>query len=75
MSNQLIDLELARDVDLVVTLGREAQLDALPTGGVNPGRGIDGLERMRLVETTSPPACNACTPRSPTPLPDTYLPR
>ncbi|BBY46951.1 putative arsenate reductase [Mycolicibacterium arabiense] len=53
---KLIDLELARDVDLVVTLGREAQLDALPGTRVEnwdtdepSERGIDGLERMRLV--------------------------
>ena len=53
---KLVDLELARDVDLVVTLGREAQLDALPGTRVEnwdtdepSERGIDGLERMRLV--------------------------
>jgi arsenate-mycothiol transferase len=53
---KLVDLELARDVDLVVTLGREAQLDALPGTRVEnwdtdepSDRGIDGLERMRLV--------------------------
>ncbi|MDW5611918.1 low molecular weight phosphatase family protein [Mycolicibacterium sp. D5.8-2] len=51
-----VDLELARDVDLVVTLGREAQLEALPGTRVEnwdtdepSERGIDGLERMRLV--------------------------
>lgn len=51
-----VDYELARDVDLVVTLGREAQLDALPGTRVEnwdtdepSERGIDGLERMRLV--------------------------
>lgn len=51
-----VDYELARDVDLVVTLGREAQLDPLPGTRVEnwdtdepSDRGIDGLERMRLV--------------------------
>ncbi|MBJ7384886.1 MAG: low molecular weight phosphatase family protein [Mycolicibacterium sp.] len=53
---KLVDLELARDVDLVVTLGREAQLDALPGTRIEnwdtdepSERGIDGLERMRLI--------------------------
>jgi arsenate-mycothiol transferase len=47
---------LARDVDLVVTLGREAQLDPVPGTPVQnwdtdepSERGIDGIERMRLV--------------------------
>ena len=51
-----VDYELARDVDLVVTLGREAQLNPLPGTRVEnwdtdepSDRGIDGLERMRLV--------------------------
>ena len=51
-----MDYELARDVDLVVTLGREARLDPLPGTRVEnwdtdepSERGIDGLERMRLV--------------------------
>ncbi|NVN52934.1 low molecular weight phosphatase family protein [Mycolicibacterium hippocampi] len=51
-----VDYELARDVDLVVTLGREARLDPLPGTRVQnwdtdepSERGIDGLERMRLV--------------------------
>jgi arsenate-mycothiol transferase len=51
-----VDYELARKVDLVVTLGREAQLDPLPGTRVEnwdtdepSDRGIDGLERMRLV--------------------------
>lgn len=53
---KLVDYQLARDVDLVVTLGREAQLDPLPGTQVQnwdtdepSDRGIDGLERMRLV--------------------------
>src|SRR5881628_1801457 len=53
---QPVDYELAREVDLVVTLGREAQLDTLPGTRVEnwdtdepSDRGIDGLERMRLV--------------------------
>ena len=51
-----VDYELARDVDVVVTLGREAQLDPLPGTRVEnwdtdepSERGIDGIERMRLV--------------------------
>ncbi|GFG62494.1 hypothetical protein MMUR_66300 [Mycolicibacterium murale] len=51
-----VDYELARDVDVVVTLGREAQLDPLPGMRVEnwdtdepSERGIDGIERMRLV--------------------------
>ncbi|MCF6388775.1 MULTISPECIES: low molecular weight phosphatase family protein [Actinomycetes] len=51
-----VDYELARDVDLVVTLGREALLDPLPGTRVEnwdtdepSERGIDGLDRMRLV--------------------------
>ena len=52
----LIDPQLVRDVDLVVTLGRETNVD--PVDGtrfenwdtVEPSeRGIDGIERMRLV--------------------------
>ncbi|QSE87968.1 low molecular weight phosphatase family protein (plasmid) [Rhodococcus pseudokoreensis] len=52
----LIDPQLVRDVDLVVTLGREARVD--PVDGtrfenwdtIEPSeRGIDGIERMRLV--------------------------
>ncbi|RDH80342.1 low molecular weight phosphatase family protein [Mycolicibacterium moriokaense] len=51
-----IDYQLARDVDLVITLGREATLNPLPGTRVQnwdtdepSERGIDGLERMRLV--------------------------
>ncbi len=51
-----VDYELARDVDVVVTLGREAQLDPLPGTPVEnwdtdepSERGIDGIDRMRLV--------------------------
>lgn len=51
-----VDYALARDVDLVVTLGREVQLDALPgTHTENwdtdepSQRGIEDLERMRLI--------------------------
>ena len=52
----LIDPQLVRDVDLVVTLGREARVD--PVVGTRfenwdtdepSERGIDGIERMRLV--------------------------
>ncbi|MGE0220100.1 low molecular weight phosphatase family protein [Mycolicibacterium sp.] len=51
-----VDYELARTVDLVVTLGREARLNDIPGTTVQnwdtdepSERGIDGLERMRLV--------------------------
>ncbi len=52
----LIDPQLVRDVDLVVTLGREARVD--PVDGTRfenwdtdepSERGIEGIERMRLV--------------------------
>ncbi|MDX5962031.1 low molecular weight phosphatase family protein [Rhodococcus opacus] len=52
----LIDPQLVRDVDLVVTLGREARVD--PVEGTRfenwdtdepSERGIEGIERMRLV--------------------------
>jgi arsenate-mycothiol transferase len=51
-----VDPELLRRVDLVVTLGREARVDA-PAGvpvenwdtDEPSERGIDGIERMRLV--------------------------
>ena len=51
-----IDPQLVRDVDVVVTLGREAHVD--PVDGTRfenwdtdepSDRGIDGIERMRLV--------------------------
>jgi arsenate-mycothiol transferase len=51
-----IDLKLIRDVDVVVTLGREAHVE--PVVGTRfenwdtdepSERGIDGIERMRLV--------------------------
>jgi arsenate-mycothiol transferase len=52
----LIDPHLVRDVDVVVTLGREARVDPVPgTRFENwdtdepSERGIDGIERMRLV--------------------------
>ena len=51
-----LDYELARTVDVVVTLGREARLDPLPGITVEnwdtdepSERGVDGLERMRLI--------------------------
>jgi arsenate-mycothiol transferase len=53
---KLVDHQLARAVDLVVTLGRDARLD--PPAGTEAqnwdtdepsDRGIDGLERMRLI--------------------------
>ena len=52
----LIDPQLVRDVDVVVTLGREAHVDPVPgTEFENwdtdepSERGIGGIERMRLV--------------------------
>jgi arsenate-mycothiol transferase len=51
-----VDPQVVRDVDVVVTLGREAHVD--PVDGtrfenwdtIEPSeRGIDGIERMRLV--------------------------
>ncbi|MCV7288157.1 low molecular weight phosphatase family protein [Mycolicibacterium wolinskyi] len=51
-----IDLDLINNVDLVVTLGREAEVDPVPgTQFENwatdepSERGIDGIERMRLI--------------------------
>lgn len=51
-----IDPQLLRDVDVVVTLGREAHVDQIPGtrferwDTVEPSeRGIDGIERMRVV--------------------------
>jgi arsenate-mycothiol transferase len=53
---KLIDPHLVRDVDVVVTLGREARVEHIPgTRFENwdtdepSERGIDGIERMRLV--------------------------
>ena len=52
----LIDPQLVRDVDVVVTLGREACVDPVPGTCFEywdtdepSERGIDGIERMRLV--------------------------
>jgi arsenate-mycothiol transferase len=52
----LIDPQLVVDVDLVVTLGREARVDPVPDTRFEnwdtdepSERGIDGIERMRLV--------------------------
>ena len=53
---KLIDPQLVHDVDVVITLGREARVD--PIAGTRfenwdtdepSERGIDGIERMRLV--------------------------
>jgi arsenate-mycothiol transferase len=51
-----VNYDLARSVDRVITLGREVQLDLLPGTPIEnwdtdepSDRGIDGLERMRLV--------------------------
>ena len=53
---KLIDPQLVQDVDIVVTLGREAHVEPVPgTRFENwdtdepSERGIDGIERMRLV--------------------------
>jgi arsenate-mycothiol transferase len=55
-SPKLIDPQVVRDVDVVVTLGREARVEPVPgTRFENwdtdepSERGIDGIERMRLV--------------------------
>jgi arsenate-mycothiol transferase len=52
----LIDPQLVRNVDVVVTLGREARVDPMPCTRFEnwdtdepSERGIDGIERMRLV--------------------------
>jgi arsenate-mycothiol transferase len=52
----LIDPQLVRDIDLVVILGREAHVDEVPGtrfenwDTIEPSeRGIDGIDRMRLV--------------------------
>ncbi|MDZ7882042.1 MAG: low molecular weight phosphatase family protein [Mycobacterium sp.] len=51
-----VDPQLVRDVDVVVVLGREAQLEPVPGTEFQTWdtdepseRGIDGIERMRLV--------------------------
>jgi arsenate-mycothiol transferase len=53
---KLIDPQLVRDVDVVVTLGREARVEHIPgtrfenwDTDERSERGIDGIERMRLV--------------------------
>ena len=53
---KLIDPQLVRDVDVVVTLGREAHVEPVPGTRFESWdtdepseRGIDGIERMRLV--------------------------
>jgi arsenate-mycothiol transferase len=53
---KLIDHALVRDVDYVVTLGRETHVDSVPGTRYENWdtdepveRGIDGIERMRLV--------------------------
>ena len=53
---KLVDPQLVRDVDMVVILGREAQLEPVPGTEFQTWdtdepaeRGIDGIERMRLV--------------------------
>lgn len=51
-----VDPDVVSQVDLVVTLGREARLDPIPGMRVEnwdtdepSDRGIDGIERMRLI--------------------------
>jgi arsenate-mycothiol transferase len=51
-----IDPQLLRDVDVVVTLGHEAHVDSVPGARFEnwdtdepSDRGIDGIERMRLI--------------------------
>ena len=60
---KLIDPQLVRDVDVVVTLGREAHIEPMPGTHFENWdtdepceRGVDGIERMRLSVTTSLPA-------------------
>ena len=55
-SPKAVDPQLVRDVDVVITLGREARVEPVPgTRFENwdtdepSERGIDGIERMRLV--------------------------
>ena len=64
-----IDPELLVTVDLVVTLGREAVVEVPP--GVElrnwdtdepSERGIEGIDRMRLVRDESTPASRRCSP-------------
>ena len=66
-----IDPALLRAVDLVVTLGRDARVD-VPDGTElrnwdtdEPSeRGIDGVERMRLIRTTSTSGSARSSPSS-----------
>lgn len=51
-----VDVQLVRDVDFVITLGREAHVEPVPGPTFEnwdtdepSERGIDGIERMRLV--------------------------
>ncbi|MGK2869467.1 MAG: low molecular weight phosphatase family protein, partial [Mycobacterium sp.] len=53
---KLVDSQMVHDVDVVVILGREAQLEPVPGTEFQTWdtdepseRGIDGIERMRLV--------------------------
>lgn len=53
---QLVEPDVVRDVDVVVTLGREAHVESLPGTAFESWdtdepseRGIDGIDRMRLV--------------------------
>ena len=64
-----IDPELLRRVDLVVTLGREAVVDVPPGTELRnwdtdepSERGIEGIERMRLIRDDMTPACVRCSP-------------
>ncbi|KDQ00398.1 MULTISPECIES: low molecular weight phosphatase family protein [Rhodococcus] len=70
----LIDPQLVRDVDLVVTLGSEAKVD--PVAGTDfenwdtdepSERGIDGIERMRLVRDDIAARVDALAARLTTP--------
>ena len=60
---KLIDVQLVRDVDVVVTLGREARVDPIPgtrfKGGTPtnpPNAGSTGSSACGWSATTSPPA-------------------
>ncbi|MEA1798847.1 MULTISPECIES: arsenate-mycothiol transferase ArsC [Rhodococcus] len=70
----LIDPQLVRDVDLVVTLGNEAKVDSVAgTDFENwdtdepSERGIDGIERMRLVRDDIAARVDALADRLTTP--------
>ncbi|EME66985.1 putative arsenate reductase [Rhodococcus ruber BKS 20-38] len=66
-----IDPQLLRAVDLVVTLGRDARVDAAHVENWDTDepseRGIDGIERMRLVRDDIAARVDALAARLPDP--------